>query len=81
MGYPTVLPKLARETPEAAAHIGPRARRATREPELSPVSHPTTDNAGSTTENQQVDTTEAQIPGTPDETMQGVKSLQLYRLS
>lgn len=44
---------------------------------MSPVSHTTTDNAGSAAENQQVDTTEARIPGTPDETVQGVKSPML----
>ncbi len=76
-----VLPELARETAEAAPHIVPRARRATQEPELSPVPHTTTDNTGSAAENQQLDTTETQIPGTPDETVQGVKSLQLYPLS
>lgn len=71
------MPELARETAEAAAQVGPRTRRATREPGLSPVSHTTTDNAGSAAENQQVDTTEARIPGTPDETVQGVKSPML----
>ncbi|MDT7716265.1 MAG: hypothetical protein QOH09_2257, partial [Pseudonocardiales bacterium] len=52
-----VLPELARETAEAAARIVPRARRATQEPELSPVPHTTTDSTRSAAENQQVNTT------------------------
>ncbi len=79
--YAHVLPELARETAEAAARIVPRARRATQEPELSPVPHTTTDDTRSAGENQQVNTTEAQIPGTPDETVQGIKSPLLCQLS
>jgi hypothetical protein len=50
------------------------------EPELSPVRHTATDSTRSAGENQQVNTTEAQIPGTPDETVQGIKS-PLLRMS
>jgi integrase-like protein len=78
--YAHVLPELARETAEAAARIVPRARRATQELELSPVPHAAIDSTRSAAENQQVDTTEAQIPGTPGETAQGIKSL-LFRVS
>lgn len=79
--YAHVLPELARETAEAAARIVPRARRATQEPELSPVPHTATNSTRSAAENQQVNTTEAHIPGTPGETAQGIKSPLLCQLS
>ncbi|MGH3529522.1 MAG: tyrosine-type recombinase/integrase [Pseudonocardiaceae bacterium] len=73
--YAHVLPELARETAEAAARIVPRKRRATQEPELSPVPHTATDTPGPAVENQQVDITEARIPGTPDHLRRGLKVL------
>ena len=79
--YAHVLPELARDTAEAAARIVPRTRRATQEPELSPVSHTGTNDAQSAAGNQQVDTTEAQIPCSPGDTVQGVKSPLLCQLS
>jgi integrase len=79
--YAHVLPELARDTAEAAARIVPRTRRATQEPESSPVSRTRTDDAQSAAGNQQVDTPEAGIPGSPGETVQGIKSPLLCQLS
>jgi hypothetical protein len=63
--YAHVLPELARETAEATARIVPRTRRATQEPELSPVSQPAADAARTLSKNQQLDTTRNR-PHTPN---------------
>jgi hypothetical protein len=79
--YAHVLPELARETAEAAARIVPRTRRATQEPELSPVSLTAADVAGSPSENQQVDTTGAQAPRATPRRPRGLKVCRSTQLS
>jgi hypothetical protein len=71
--YAHVLPELARETAEATARIVPRTRRATQEPELSPVLQPAADAAGPLPKNQQLDTTEEPTPHTKTKRPRGLK--------